>query len=146
MLDVASVIENGSGWTWKVDECKPLQPGTAPGRARDAEAQPGAGGDHAAARWAAEGCGSPGRRHGHGRAVLVEPMKPVLTAPAFMLLDLRYDGPLSHPALSFNMRRYTMVIVRQPPSGAAAKRSRSAMAGEGRCTAIPMPGWATGRG
>ena len=35
----------------------------------------------------------------------VEPIKPVLTAPDYILL--RCDGPLSNFAFNFNVRRYT---------------------------------------
>jgi hypothetical protein len=39
--------------------------------------------------------------------VQVEPMKPVLTAPGSMLLNLRYVGLLSKYAFNFNLRRYS---------------------------------------
>jgi hypothetical protein len=39
-----------------------------------------------------------------GRAVQLEPMKPVLKAPGSMLLKLSYDGPLSNFASTFNLR------------------------------------------
>ena len=42
-----------------------------------------------------------------GKAVQVEPMKPVLTPPGSMLLKLRHDGPLSNFAFDFNVRRYS---------------------------------------
>jgi len=45
--------------------------------------------------------------HYPGRAVQVQPMKPVLKAPGSMLLKLRYDGPLSKFAFRFNLRHYT---------------------------------------
>ena len=44
----------------------------------------------------------------HGRAVQVVLIKPTLKAPGYMLLKLRYDGPLSEFAFKFNLRRYTM--------------------------------------
>ena len=40
-----------------------------------------------------------------GRAVQLEPMKPVLKAPGSMLLKLSYDGPLSNFASTFNLRQ-----------------------------------------
>ncbi len=42
----------------------------------------------------------------HGRAVQVEPMKPMLKAPGTKRLKLKYDGPLSFCALKMNLRRY----------------------------------------
>ena len=47
------------------------------------------------------------RSSNRGRAVQVEPMKPVLKAPGSTLLRLRCDGPLSNFAFKFNSRRYT---------------------------------------
>jgi hypothetical protein len=38
--------------------------------------------------------------------VQVDPLKPVLNAPGFPLLTLRYDGPLSDFAFNLNLRRY----------------------------------------
>jgi len=43
----------------------------------------------------------------HGRAVLVEPMISTLKVPGYMLLKLRYDGPLSLFAFKSNLCRYT---------------------------------------
>ena len=42
-----------------------------------------------------------------GRAVQVDPIKPVLKAPGAMLFKVRYDKPLSNFAFNFNLRRYT---------------------------------------
>jgi len=47
-----------------------------------------------------------------GRAVHVQPMKPVLKAPGSMLLRLKYDGLLSNFAFKFNLRRYSVVSCR----------------------------------
>jgi hypothetical protein len=43
-----------------------------------------------------------------GRAVQVDPIKPVLKPPGLMLLKLRCDGPLSKVAFNFNLRRYSV--------------------------------------
>jgi len=45
---------------------------------------------------------------GHGRAVQVDSIKPVLKAPVTKRLILAYDEPLSNFAFKFNMRRYNM--------------------------------------
>jgi hypothetical protein len=37
-------------------------------------------------------------------------MKPVLKAPGFMLLKLRYDGPLSNFDFKFNLRRNIVAL------------------------------------
>jgi hypothetical protein len=42
-----------------------------------------------------------------GRAVQVDPIKPTLNAPGYMLLKLKCDGPLSKFAFTFNLRHYT---------------------------------------
>ena len=34
-------------------------------------------------------------------------MKPVLKAPGYVLLKLRYDGPLSNFGFNVNLRRYS---------------------------------------
>jgi hypothetical protein len=54
--------------------------------------------------------------HAYGRAVQVEPMKPLLKAPGSMILKLRYDGPLSNFAFNFNSRRYTTATRSAPPT------------------------------
>ena len=47
------------------------------------------------------------QQHRHGRAVQVDPIKPVLKAPGSILLKLRCDdGLLSKVAFDFNLRRY----------------------------------------
>jgi hypothetical protein len=70
-----------------------IRPTLASGRASVSEAQRrGEAHDVVAAR--------------QGRAVQVEPMKPVLKAPGSTHSKLRYDGPLSNFALNFNLRRY----------------------------------------
>ena len=42
-----------------------------------------------------------------GKAVQVEPIKPMLQAPGTELLKLKYDGPLSNFAFRFSLRRYS---------------------------------------
>jgi hypothetical protein len=42
-----------------------------------------------------------------GRAVQVDPVKPVLEAPGTILLKLSCDGPLSNVAFRFNLRRHS---------------------------------------
>ena len=42
-----------------------------------------------------------------GKAVQVEPMKPVLKAPGTKRLNPKYDKLLSNVAFKFNLRRYT---------------------------------------
>ena len=42
-----------------------------------------------------------------GRAVQVDPIKPLLKPPVSMLLKLRYNGTLSMVAFNFNLRRYS---------------------------------------
>jgi hypothetical protein len=51
-----------------------------------------------------------------GRGVQVDPMKPMLKAPGYMLLKLRYDGPGSIFAFTFKLRRYTRGGVCSVPS------------------------------
>ena len=46
-----------------------------------------------------------GKSRGRGRAVQVDPMKPVLKAPGTERLMLKYDEPLSNFALNFSLRR-----------------------------------------
>jgi len=46
--------------------------------------------------------------NGHGRAVQVKPMKPMLKAPGTKRLKLKYIKLLSRFAFNFNLRRYTM--------------------------------------
>ena len=48
-----------------------------------------------------------------GRAVQVDPIKPMLKAPGTILLALRCDEPLSNFAFNFNLRRYTWGATRQ---------------------------------
>jgi len=50
-----------------------------------------------------------GGRGGQGRAVQVDPMKPVLKAPGTKRLKLECDEPLSNLAFDFNLRRYIKV-------------------------------------
>jgi len=45
-----------------------------------------------------------------GRAVQVDPIRPVLKAPETVLFKLRCDGPLSNVAFKFNLRRYRLVL------------------------------------
>ena len=40
----------------------------------------------------------------------VDPIKPMLKAPATMRLKLKYDEPLSNFAFKFNLRRHSVVI------------------------------------
>jgi len=47
-----------------------------------------------------------------GRAVQVDPMKPVLKAPGTMLLQLRCDEPVPHFAFKVSLRRYTPASTR----------------------------------
>jgi len=63
----------------------------------------------AAAIQASMGMGPPsgGGAGFQGRAMQVDPMKPVLKAPGSMLLKLIYDEPLSTSAFKFNLRRHT---------------------------------------
>ena len=42
-----------------------------------------------------------------GRAVQVEPMKPMLKAPGTKRLKLKYDEPPSNITFKFNLRRYS---------------------------------------
>ena len=42
-----------------------------------------------------------------GRAVQVDPIKPMLKPPGSTLLKLTYDGPLSNLAFKFNLRHHT---------------------------------------
>jgi len=51
--------------------------------------------------------GAAGQRGSQGRAVQVEPMKPVLKATGTILLTLRYDDLLSSFAFNFKLRRHT---------------------------------------
>jgi hypothetical protein len=44
-----------------------------------------------------------------GRAVQVDPVKPMLKAPGCTRLTLYYDEPLSNFAFGFNLRRYNPV-------------------------------------
>ena len=41
---------------------------------------------------------------------MVEPIKPTLKAPGIRLLKLKYDGPLSHVAFKFKLRRYDKAV------------------------------------
>jgi len=47
-----------------------------------------------------------------GRAVQVDPVRPMLKAPGSVHLTLRYDGPVSNFAYNFILRRYSMVVRR----------------------------------
>ena len=51
-------------------------------------------------------------RTDHGRAVQVDPIKPVLKAPGAMLLKVRHDEALSNIAFNFSLHRYTTVCPR----------------------------------
>ena len=42
-----------------------------------------------------------------GRAVQVDPMKPMLKAPGITRLKLQHDEPPSRFAFNFNLRRYS---------------------------------------
>jgi hypothetical protein len=46
--------------------------------------------------------------HHHGKAVQVDPMKPVLKPPGIKRLKLEYDKLVSDFAFNFNLRRYIM--------------------------------------
>jgi len=46
-----------------------------------------------------------------GRAVQVDPMKPMLKPPETKHLKLKYDVPSSNFAFKFNLRRYALVAV-----------------------------------
>jgi len=48
-----------------------------------------------------------------GRAVRVDPIKPVLNAPGTKRLNLKYDEVLSNFAFKFNLRRYMMAAAKQ---------------------------------
>jgi hypothetical protein len=43
-----------------------------------------------------------------GKAVKVEPIKPVLKSPGSILLKSRYDGPLSNSGFHFILRHYSL--------------------------------------
>ena len=45
---------------------------------------------------------------GPGRAVQVDPIKPMLKAPGAKRLKLKYDIPFSEFAFKFNLRRYNL--------------------------------------
>jgi hypothetical protein len=63
--------------------------------------------------------------------VHVEPIKPVLKAPGSPLLRLRYDGPLSNFAFSFNLRRYNLVSsAKHNAELLTAEKARHLQAGE----------------
>ena len=46
----------------------------------------------------------------HGRAVQVDPIRPVLKVPGTGRLKLKRDTLLSNYAFNFNLRRYTMLF------------------------------------
>jgi len=52
-----------------------------------------------------------------GRAVQVEPMKPVFKAPGTELLKLQYDETLSNLAFNVNLRRYSWELRRPGVEG-----------------------------
>jgi hypothetical protein len=49
-----------------------------------------------------------GEARGLGRAVPVDPIKPILKAPGSILLKLRCNGSLSNLAFKFNLRRHNL--------------------------------------
>ena len=51
-----------------------------------------------------------------GKAVQVEPMKPMSKAPGTERLKLKYDKLLSSFAFNFNLRRYNVARSRLPPN------------------------------
>jgi len=59
----------------------------------------------------------------YGRAVQVEPMKPVLKAPVVKRLQPKYDEPLSNFAFNVNLRRYTMAQQFLAASGSSSNSS-----------------------
>ena len=50
----------------------------------------------------------------HGRAVQVDPIRPVLKAPGTVRSKLKYGNPLSSFAFKSNLRRYTMAVTGSP--------------------------------
>ena len=62
-----------------------------------------------------------------GRAVQVDPMKPIFKPPETKRLKVKYDVLLSTSAFKFNLRRYTTArpmecVAMRPPSPRAAPR------------------------
>ena len=73
------------------------------------------------------------------RAVQVDPIKPTLKPPGYMLLKLRYDGPISNFAFNFNWRRYTEADPTQALDAAAVwPLDPAAWGGAPRPTASPV--------
>jgi hypothetical protein len=69
---------------------------------------------------------------GHGRAVQVDPIKPMLKPPGTEPLKLECDGLVSSYALNFKLRRYDMV---RPEKDV---RSSSSVGGGSRKTRVSM--------
>ena len=67
-----------------------------------------------------------------GRAVQVDPIKPVLKAPGTMRLKLKYGKLLSSFAVKSNLRRYSLAE-RESLTSAGAPIVRCAPVGPGRC-------------
>jgi len=89
-LNALPVLQKALTLSRKVDECKPL----------------GFGGWINVVR-RRRGRAAVGRRH-HGRAVQVDPIRPMLKAPGCERLKVTCDDLLSMFAFNFNLRRYTM--------------------------------------
>ena len=72
----------------------------------------------------------------HGRAVQVDPIKPMLKASRTKHLMLTCDEPFSNVAFKFNLRRYTMVL---PWYGHLARGLLQAGLGARAATLLPFP-------
>ena len=84
-------------------------------RCRDSGGSGSGGGGKCAA--GGSGCQS---GDGHGRAVQVDPLKPMLKPPGTKRLKLNYDILLSTSAFKFNLRCYTMATEAAKREAAAA--------------------------
>jgi len=78
--------------------------------------------------------GGLGRAQLQGRAVQVDPIKPVLKAPGTKRLKLNSDDPLSKFAFRFNLRRYTKVSFAR--GGGLGQQPRRILVGRCRLTHI----------
>ena len=65
----------------------------------------------------------------NGRAVQIDPMKPVLKAPGSMLLKPIHDEPLSTFAFKFNLCRYAMCCCSSAPASSSSHASWQGGAG-----------------
>jgi len=111
----------------KVDVCKPLGGGDAQGvGGRGGCNAPGGGRGGSFSQAAGGGRGGGG--YTQGRAVQVDPMKPMLKARGTERLKLEYDESPSNFAFKSKFRRYSKESEAKAKEGEAAETSRKAAA------------------